>query len=107
MKAYRSRYAEIEKAGATLLAISMDDVETLKKFKASLEAPGRFVADPDGKIVKAFDNKVPVLSLASRTTFVIGAGRKVLSVTSGSDAIDPGGAIQACPLHKPAADAGH
>ena len=91
----------MEKAGATLLAISMDDLATLKKLKASLEAPGRFVADPDGKIVKAFDNKVPVLNMASRTTFVIGDDRKVLSVQSGSEALDPGGAIQACPLRRP------
>ena len=90
----------MEKSGATLLAISMDDLETQRKFKASLEAPGRFVADPEGKIVKLFDAKMPVVSYASRKTFVIGEGRKVLSVQSGSEAIDPGGAIQACPLRK-------
>ncbi len=82
----------------------MDDVETLKRFKASLDAPGRFIADPDGKIVRAYDAKVPIFSLASRVTFVIGEGRKVLKVESGMDAIDPSGAITACPLRK---DAGH
>ena len=50
----------------------MDDAETLKKFKESLKAPFAFVADPDGKVVKAYDVKTPVLSFAQRYTFVIG-----------------------------------
>jgi peroxiredoxin len=79
----------------------MDDAETLKKFKESLKAPFAFVADPDGKVVKAYDVKTPVVSFAQRYTFVIGEGRKILKVDSGSDAIDPAGAVAACPLRKP------
>jgi hypothetical protein len=55
-----------------------------------------------------------LLGVAKRVTFVVGAGRKVLSVEEGSDAIDPSGAVVACSLKKPdalrlvtgAADAG-
>ena len=47
------------------------------------------------------DVKVPVMSLANRYTFVIGEDRKVLKVESGSDAIDPEGAIVACPIRRP------
>jgi peroxiredoxin len=83
----------------------MDDAATLKKFKESLKAQFSFVADPEGKLVKLFDVKVPVLSLAQRYTFVIGEGRKVVQLQSGSDAIDPSAAVQACPLHKPPAPA--
>jgi peroxiredoxin len=86
----------------------MDDAATLKKFKESLKAPFAFVADPDGKVVKAYDVKTPVLSFAQRYTFVIGDERKVLKVESGSDAINPEGAVVACPLRKPSSkpDAG-
>lgn len=86
----------------------MDDAETLKKFKESLKAPFAFVADPDGKVVKAYDVKTPVVSFAQRYTFVIGEGRKILKMESGSDAIDPAGAVAACPLRKPSSkpDAG-
>ena len=77
----------------------MDDAPTLKRFKESLKARFSFVADPEGKIVKLFDVKTPVLSFAQRYTFVIGEGRKVLKVQSSADAIDPSAAIQACPLH--------
>jgi peroxiredoxin Q/BCP len=86
-----------------VLAVSMDDAATLKKFKESLKAQFAFVPDPEGKIVSLFDVKMPVMSLALRYTFVIGADRKVLQVQSGSDAIDPSAAVAACPLRKPAA----
>jgi peroxiredoxin len=91
----------VEKAKAQVLAVSMDSRDELKKFKAELKAPFAMVPDPDGKLVKLFDVKMPVVSYAQRYSFVIGPDRKILKVQSGSDAIDPAGAIAACPLHKP------
>ena len=86
----------------------MDDAETLKRFKQSLKAQFSFVPDPEGELVKKFDVKVPVLSLAQRYTFVIGEDRKILKVDSGGDAIDASKAVEACPIRRPAAkDAGH
>ena len=79
----------------------MDDNETQKKFKAELKAPFIFIADPKGEIVKKYDVKMPVVSVANRVTFVIGQDGKVAEIQKGSDAIDPSGAIVACPLHKP------
>lgn len=84
-----------------MLAVSTDDKETMAKFRAELGADYPFIPDPDAKLVKLFDTKTPLLPLASRRTFVIGEGRKVLAVQSGSDAIEPGGAISSCPLRKP------
>lgn len=85
-----------------MVAISTDDVETMKKFKESLKAPFSFVADPDAKVTKLYDVKMPVMTVANRVTFVVGEDGKVTDVKSGSDAIDPAGTLQACPLHKPA-----
>ena len=82
-----------------MVAVSMDDAETMKKFKESLKADYPMIADPKGKVVEAYDVKVPALSFAQRFTFVIGQDRKVIQVQSGSDAIDPSGSIKACPLH--------
>jgi hypothetical protein len=39
-----------------------------------------------------------LLGVAKRVTFVVGPGRKVLSVQEGSEAIDPSGAVTACAL---------
>lgn len=84
-----------------MIAISTDDVETSKKFRDSLKAPYHFVADEKAEVVKRFDVKVFIFTLARRVTFVVGAGRKILSVQEGSDAIDPSGAVAACSLKPP------
>ena len=78
----------------------MDDRETLQRFKSELKAPFPFVPDPDGKLVGLFDVKMPVMSMAQRYSFVIGEGRKILKVQTGSDAVNPADAIAACPIRK-------
>jgi peroxiredoxin Q/BCP len=80
---------------AQVIAVSSDPLETQKKFKAKIGAPFAFVADPDGELIDHFGVKAPVVTIAKRYTFVVGAGRKLLHVDDGSDAIDPGGVIKA------------
>jgi hypothetical protein len=60
-----------------------------------------FVSDKEQRLVKLFDTKMPMVGVASRRTFVIGAGRKVLEVIEGMEAIDPSPSIQACSLRPP------
>jgi len=86
-----------------VIALSTDDAETARKFRASLKAPYAFVADPEAVLARSFDVKVPIFTIARRITFVIGQGRKVLAIQEGSDAIDPSGAVGACSLEKPKA----
>ena len=83
-----------------MVAVSMDDAATMKKFKESLGAAYSMIPDPQGKVVSAYDVKTGPLPFAQRYTFVIGQDGKVISVQSGGDAIDPAGSIKACPLHK-------
>lgn len=99
MQAYRDRYAEIQKLNGRVLAVSTDDAETLKKWRDELKAPQTFVSDADKKLVKLFDTKLPLVGIASRKSFTIGPGRKVLELTEGSDAIDPSKEVRACGLH--------
>jgi peroxiredoxin len=98
LTAYRSRYAEIEKLGARVVAISTDDLETQRRFKAELAAPFPFVADVEGKLVALYDVKVPVLTYANRVTFVIDKSRRIVKIERGGDAIDPSSAIGAAKL---------
>ena len=86
-----------------MIAISTDDVETSKRFRESLKAPYHFVADDQAKVVKLFDVKVFLFTIAKRITYVVGPGRKILSVQEGSDALDPSGAVTACSLKPPEA----
>jgi peroxiredoxin Q/BCP len=86
-----------------VIAVSGDSVDTARRFRDSLKAPYSFVSDEAGVLMRAFDVKLPLLTLARRVTFVIGAGRKVLAIQEGSDAMDPSGAVSACSLEKPKA----
>lgn len=100
MNAYRSRYAELQKKGAEVIAISMDDRPTLARFKKELDAPFPFVPDPDGRIATLFGVREAGSRTADRKTFVVGEDRKVLAVEAGLFAIDPDEAVAACPLRR-------
>ena len=79
-----------------MVAISGDDQETLKEYKASLRASFPFVPDPDGRLMELFDVKYPLFNISARYSFVIGTGRKVIEVFSGSDAVAAQKALDAC-----------
>jgi peroxiredoxin len=95
-----------------VLAASTDDAATLRRFRESLQSKDTFVPDPEGALARLYDVKWPVLNVAGRVTFVIGEGRRVLKVQDGNEALNPEGAVAACPLRKKrpapadAADAG-
>ena len=65
----------------------------------SLALPFPLGADPKGDTAAAYGVKSG--SYASRVTFVIDPEGQVVKVIEGKDALDPTGAAEACPLHKP------
>lgn len=80
-----------------MLAISTDDVETLRKFREDRKAAYPFLSDDGGKVARQYAGVVPVLGLASRANFVVGQDGKVVSIVTGGDAIDPAASVAACP----------
>ena len=54
------------------------------------------MADPKGDLLKLFDVKYPLMTVAKRVTIVVGKKRKILKVFDGSSALDPNHAIGAC-----------
>jgi len=69
--ALRNSYAHIESLGATILGISLDKIETQKKFKTKYELPFELLDDHDKSISKAY-GALGLLGLyAERKTFVI------------------------------------
>jgi thioredoxin-dependent peroxiredoxin len=75
--------AQFEAAGATLIGMSADNMETLHKFSTQ-ECSSKFpvASDPDLKIIKAFDSVMvstsdKVLNLSDRISYVIGQDGKV------------------------------
>ena len=94
--AFQAGYAKLKEVKGQVLAISGDTHETMKDFKESLQAQYPFIADPDARLMKLYDVKYPFFDVPSRHTFVVGTNRKVVSVFTGSDAIDAQKAIGSC-----------
>ena len=73
--------------GATVIGISNDDIDTLKKF--SVEAcRNKFAvgADPSSKIIKSYDAKLAMVpGMADRISYVIGTDGKVAGVYASMD----------------------
>ncbi len=80
-----------------MLAISRDDVETLRRFKEDRKAPYPFLSDADGKVMAQYSGTVPVVGFARRANYVVGQDGRIVSIVEGSDAIDPTASVGACP----------
>lgn len=83
-----------------MLAVSTDDAATLRRFRESLGSKDTFVSDEEGSLARLYGVKWPVLKVAGRVTFVIGEGSRIFKVQDGTEAINPEGAVAACPLRK-------
>ena len=84
------------KAGAQVVAISADDVATLKRFKEERKAPFEFLSDAGKKVVPRWSGTMPVVGVANRANYVVGKDGRILSIVEGSAAVDPTAAVDAC-----------
>jgi peroxiredoxin Q/BCP len=94
MRDVQSKYAD---KNAQVLGVSMDDLDTQKRFAQSLNLPFPLGADTKGEVAEAFGVKNG--THADRATFVIGPDGQVLKVVEGRDALDPNPSLDACPMH--------
>ena len=97
MSAFRDMKSRFADKNAQVLGVSMDDLDTQKRFAQSLDLPFPLGADPKGQVAEAYG--VRNGSYANRVTFVIDGDGQVLKVIEGRDALDPTAAVEACPLH--------
>lgn len=100
MQAYRDQYAQVTAKGAQVVGISVDDQATLKRFKDENALPYPLLSDAGGKVAKRYGGTVAVIGVASRATFVVDRDGIVKEIVTGGAAIDPAGAIAACPVPK-------
>ena len=82
------------------MGISTDSVETQRKFKEEYKLPYPLLSDADGKVADQYGGRIPVVGVANRATYVVGADGLIKEIVTGSSAIDPNSAIAACPMHK-------
>ena len=97
MSAFRDVQSKFADKNAQVLGVSMDDLDTQKRFAQSLNLPFPLAADPKGTTAEAYGVKNG--DHPDRVTFVIGPDGKVLKRVEGRDALDPTPALEACPLH--------
>lgn len=86
LSAYAEQYTYLKERNTHVIAVSMDDADTLKRFKESLKADFVFVPDPAGRVVKMFD--LQDKQAAKRAAFVIGKDRRVLRADIGEHALE-------------------
>jgi peroxiredoxin Q/BCP len=86
----------VKARGAQVVGISVDDVPTQKRFKEQHQLPFPLLSDQGGKVARQYGGTVAILGMANRATFVVDRDGTVKEIVTGSDAIDPKGAIAAC-----------
>jgi thioredoxin-dependent peroxiredoxin len=52
--AIRDQWAEFEEAGAVVLGVSPDDVDSHARFAGKYDLPHRLLADPDREVIQAY-----------------------------------------------------
>ena len=67
----RDGYRAIQAAGAVVLGVSADDVGSHSAFASKYQLPFSILADPKGDLIRLYGVKMPVLTMASRVTFII------------------------------------
>jgi peroxiredoxin Q/BCP len=69
--AFRDAVKVIQNLGADVYGVSIDGVDTQKKFHDHHNLTFDLIADPSGKAIKAYGTQMPVIGWSKRHTFVI------------------------------------
>lgn len=68
----RDDYEELTQAEVQVIGVSTDRVDSQKKFQEEYALPFTLLADPEGKVVKAFGvSTIPLLGYSTRQAFLI------------------------------------
>ena len=83
---FRDRMSHFQTNNLVVIGVSFDSLEKHKKFIAEHQLNFPLLADPEGKIVAAYDAKMAFLKMAKRVSFLIGKDGKIIHVT---DSLSP------------------
>ena len=78
----RDRMGDLQADDVEVIGVSHDSVDSHKKFIEKYQLNFTLVADPDGKIISAYDVKMPVLPMSKRVSFLIDRDGKIIHVTN-------------------------
>ncbi|QIQ85972.1 peroxiredoxin [Erythrobacter sp.] len=83
--AFAETMPEFEKAGASVIGMSNDDIATLKRFSREECRDAFPVGVASAKVIADYDVKLGTTGLASRTSYVIAPDGRIVAVHSDSD----------------------
>ena len=84
-KAFADAMPKFRAAGATVVGLSGDDVETLSRFSTEVCRSKVPMVHASGELLEAYDAKLPAVAMASRTSYVIGTDGRIAMVHSDMD----------------------
>jgi len=83
--AFSEAMPQFKAAGARVIGMSADDLETLKKFSIEGCRSAFPVARADKEVIKAYDVALPAVGLSNRTSYVIARNGRIVMVHSELD----------------------
>ena len=75
--AIRDKWEDVQKAGVTVIGVSMDTPEAQKAFKEKFKLPFTLLADTEGAVVKAFGVSTRRVGVPTRQSFLVKEGKVV------------------------------
>ncbi len=93
---YQSSIERLAELDAQVLAVSTDNLPTLRRWAEELKLAYPLLSDFMRKVSALYGVLDEGRGVARRTTFVIDKEGRIQHVEEGAAAIDPSGAIQAC-----------
>ena len=81
-RGFSEHYAEFQAAGIAVVGVSVDSVESQRRFAAKCAIPFPLVADRDGSIARRY-GVLGFLGLAKRVTYFIGPDGRIAQVVAG------------------------
>jgi peroxiredoxin Q/BCP len=84
---FRDDLRQLEKLGAQVIGVSVDDSESHAKFAQKYHLPFPLLADKDGKVADSYGalTNLGLIKIAKRYTFLIGPDGKVAKVYQSVD----------------------
>ncbi len=96
VKGYQANLEKIGGLSAQVLAVSTDNLPTLRRWSEELKLEYPLLSDFMRKVSAEYGVLNEARGTANRTTFVIDKEGRIQHIEQGADAIDPTGAVQAC-----------
>ena len=83
---FRDRLGDLQTNNVAVIGVSFDSTASHKKFAEEYKLNFTLLADTEGRIIAAYDTKMPLMKISKRVSFLIGTDGKIVHVT---DAMGP------------------